>query len=150
MLVKDYMSRDVVTITEDKKIIDAAILLKDKNINSLIVVNDKYEPVGTLSSHTLIREAVPVYLKGDSTIANSVSEDTFEKYPKMLKDKDIKELMHTHYHVLSPDDAMIEAAANSVKVHRKIMPVVDDGGKLVGIITRSNIGKAFTNAIIEE
>ena len=42
---------------------------------------------------------------------------------------------------------MIEAAANSIKVHRKIMPVVDDDGKLAGIVTRSNIRKALFDAI---
>jgi len=147
MLVKDYMSVDVVTITEDETIGDAAILMKNKDINSLIVVNADRKPVGTLSSYTMAREAVPVYLKGDATVADLGAGETFNKFAKMQKDRLVKEIMHTHYFILSPDDPMIKAAANSIKVRRKIMPVVDKDGKLVGIITRSNIGRAFYDAV---
>lgn len=147
MFVKDYMSRDVITITEDKTIADAAALMKKGNINSLIVIDAENKPVGTLSSYTLIREAVPVYLKGDATVGDFSNEGAFDKFARMQKDRNIKEIMHTHYHILSINDTMIKAAANSINVHRKIMPVVDENGKLVGIITRSNIGKAFFDAV---
>lgn len=147
MFVKDYMSRDVITIPQGKTLADAVKIMKESHTNSLIVVDSEKKPVGTLSSYTLIREAVPVYLKGDATIANFGAEGTFDKYAKMAKDKVIDEIMHKNFHILSIDDAMIEAAANSIKVARKIMPVVDHDGKLVGIVTRSNIKKALFDAI---
>jgi acetoin utilization protein AcuB len=147
MFIKDYMSSEVSTILENNKIIDAVHLMEEKNINSLIVVDADNKPIGTLSSYTLIREAVPTFLKGSSTVSSSGAEGVFDRYARMEKDRLVKEVMHTDFIQLKINDPMIEAAINSIKTNRKIMPVVDEAGKLVGIMTRSNIKKALFDAM---
>jgi len=59
-------------------------------------------------------------------------------------------LMHPDFHVLSANDSMIEAASYSIMAERRISPVVDAEGKLIGILTRTCIKNALYNAIFPE
>ena len=122
----------------------------DERTNSLIVIDHESKPIGTLSSYTLVREVVPAYLKDDPMFSQFGKEGTFDKYAEKMKDKKVKDLMHTDFHVLSEDDAMIEAASYSIKASRRILPVVDKDGKLVGATTRTCIKNALYNALYKD
>ena len=150
MFVRDYMFSQVCTASPDMTIKEAAKFMVEKKTNSLIVVDGENKPIGTLSSYTIIREVVPEHLKGDPMFSQFGREGTFDKYAEKAKDKKISELMHTDFHALSVDDAMIEAAAYSIKSSRRILPVVDKDGKLVGAITRTCIKNALYNVLFLE
>jgi CBS-domain-containing membrane protein len=113
----------------------------------LIVVDDEERPVGTLSSYTLVRHVVPAYLKDDPMFSQYGREAVFMKYAERMKDKKVLDLMHPDFHLLSSTDSMIEAASYSVMAERRISPVVDADGILIGIITRTCIKNALHNAI---
>ena len=150
MWVRDYMFSDVTTIDKEATIADAVKLMVKAKTNSLVVVDDKNKPIGTLSSYTLVREVVPAYLKGDPLFSQFGKEGTFDKYAARMKDKHVKDLMHPDFHILKEDDAMIEAASYSIKASRRILPVVDKAGKIVGAITRTCIKNALYNAIYKD
>ena len=147
MWVKDYMFNKVYTISPDKTISEAVKIMVANKTNSLIVVDENYKPIGILSSRTLIKEVVPAYLKDDPNFSKFGAEGTFDKYANKMKDKKIKYVMHTDTHILSEDDAMIEAAAYSISAARRILPVVDKEGRLIGAITRTCIKNALYNVI---
>ena len=147
MRVKDYMFCEFVTIHPDTTIADTVKKMVEEKTNSLIVVDEENKPVGTISSYTLVREVVPAYLKDDPIFSQFGKEGIFDKYAEKMKDKQVKDLMHTDFHILNEDDAMIEAASYSIKVSRRILPVVDKEGKLSGVTTRTCIKNALYNAI---
>ncbi len=150
MWVKNYMHNRVCITSKKEKISDALKKMVEKKTNSLIVVDDERRPIGILSSYTLVREVVPAYLREDSMAADFGAEGTFDKYADKIKDKTVEEIMHTDFHVLSEDDAMIEAATYSIKASRRILPVVDKDGKMIGAITRTCIKNALHNAIFKD
>lgn len=150
MKVKDYMFKKVCTIKADETISDAVEKMVKKGTNSLIVIDEDSKPVGILSSYTLIREVVPAYLKDDPIFSNYGAEGTFDKYAEKTRDKKIEEVMHTDFHVLKEEDAMIEAASYSLQVSRRIMPVVDNEGRLIGAITRTCIKNALYNVLFKD
>ena len=147
MWVKDYMFTEVCTVSPEMTIEEAVKFMVNNKTNSLIVVDGEHKPIGTLSSYTLIKDVVPAYLKDDPMFSQFGAEGTFDKYAKKSKDKKIKDLMHTDFHVISENDAMIEAASYSIAASRRIMPVVDQSGKLIGAITRTCIKNALHNAL---
>ena len=51
--VRDIMQKNVITIESGKKTLDAAIILKEKEISFLVVVNES-KPVGIVSELSLI------------------------------------------------------------------------------------------------
>ena len=50
MLVKGWMSTDVVIVGEDTPMMKASIIMKEKNIHSLPVLNKKGKLVGRVSA----------------------------------------------------------------------------------------------------
>lgn len=150
MWVKDYMFTDVWTITKEKTLKEAVKLMVENKTNSLIVVDEDYKPVGTLSSHSLIKEVVPAYLKDDPMFSQFGREGTFDKYAEKFQDKKIEEIMHGDIHKLAEDDAMIEAASYAVKSDRRLWPVIDKDGKLIGATTRTCIKNALYNALYKD
>ena len=51
--VRDIMQKNVITIEKTKKAQDAAIILKDKEISFLVVVNDN-KPIGIVSERDIV------------------------------------------------------------------------------------------------
>ena len=147
MWAKDYMFTGVQTITGEETAAAAVKKMVEAKTNSLIVINEKNEPIGIVSSYSLIKEIVPSYLKDDPVSSNFGAEGTFDKYAAKCKDKPIREIMNTDFHSLREEDTMIEAASYAVEATRRILPVVNKEGKLIGAITRTGIKNALFDVI---
>jgi len=147
MWVKDYMSKDFSITSPDKTVKDAITAMIDNKTNSLVVVDEESRPIGIISSYTLIKEAVPAYLKEDPIYSNFGAEGTLDKYAAKMKDKKVSEIMNIDFHKLSEGDAMIEAASYAVEASRRMLPVVDADGKVIGVINRTSIKKALYDAM---
>ena len=148
MLVKNYMFKNVCTVTKDMTVAEVVKFMVEKKTNSLIVVDEEMKPVGTLSSYTLARTIVPPYLKGDPLFSSFGAEGTFDRYAEKIKDLKIEEIMHKNFHALTDDDTMIEATSYAISDDRRTLPVVDKKtGKLVGAISRTCIKNALYNVI---
>lgn len=141
------MFKQVCTAGPDMTIREAVKLMVEKKTNSLIVVDEEDKPIGTISSHTLIKGVVPEHLQGDPMFSQFGREGTFDRYAEKTQNRKISELMHTDIHTLKEDDAMIEAASYSVKSNRRLWAVVDKDGKLIGAITRTCIKNALYNIL---
>lgn len=144
------MFKNVCVISADITIAEAVKTMVEKRTNSLIVVDENQKPIGTLSSYTLVREVVPAYLKDDPVFSQFGDEGTFEHYADKFKDEKVSKFMHRDFHILTETDTMIEAASYSIKASRRILPVVDKDGKLIGAITRTCIKNALYNAIFKD
>lgn len=145
MIVKNYMCDWVNTIDQEKTLPEVVKKMVEKKTNSIVVVDENDKPVGLISSRTLIKQVVPGYLKEDPTNSMFGAEGTFDRYADKLRDLKLKDFMDTDFHILSPDDAMIEAASFSLKGMQRFLPVADEKGKLVGAITRTCIKNALHN-----
>ena len=144
------MGGSVNTITQDKTIANAVEQMVIEKTNSLIVVDGGKKPIGLFSTRNAIKAIVPEYLQKDVRSSIFDSEGTFEKYAKKAKDMQISECMYTEFHVLTDDDAMIEAAAHMLDGCRRIIPVVGkDSGEIVGSITRTCLKKALNDIFLK-
>lgn len=150
MWVKDYMLRDICTISPDKTIAEAVKFLVKNKTNSAIVVDKEQKPIGIISSYLLVKAVVPAYLHDDPIYSQYGVEGLFDRYAEKAKNKKVEEIMYKDIHILNEDDAMIEAASYSIKAIQRTLPVVNKEGKLVGAITRTCIKNALYNAIFKD
>ncbi len=150
MWVRDYMKDCFNTITSEKTLEEAVKQMVDQKVNSLIVVDDEKKPIGLVSSHALIREVVPEYLKDDPSNSQFGAEGTLDKYAGKAKGKKVESFMYKDFHVLNQNDPMIEAAAYLIEGERRTLPVADDDGKLVGVVTRTCVKRAIYNSIFKD
>ena len=132
MLVEHWMTKDVITIDEDTSITEASRLLREKGIRRLPVLSKKGELTGIISDRD-IRDASP---------SKATTLDVHELYYLLSKLK-IKEVMSKKPYTISPQDTVEKAAV--IMVDKKIsgLPVLDDKGKLVGILTQGDVFKVM-------
>ncbi len=127
MLVKDWMTREVVTITPDTTLPDVAALMRQHNIRRLPVVEDGVL-VGIVS-HTDVHRARP---------SDATSLDIWELNYLLSKLK-VERIMTPNPYTVR-EDSTIKEAAQLMHDHKVGgLPVVDDNNHVVGIITESDI-----------
>lgn len=126
-LVRDWMSRNVITVTPDTTLPEADKLMVTKTIRRLPVMENA-RLVGIVT-YGDIREARP-------SAATSLSIWELNYLVNRLK---VGEMMTRHPITVSQDATIGEAAQLMLRHMIGGLPVVDNKGKLVGIITESDI-----------
>lgn len=127
MLVREWMTTNVITLGVNSAVLDAAEILREKNIRQFPVIDGDGMLAGIVSDRD-IRDAMPSkFLPGDgmnagSGLASLTASDIMTPDP-----------------ICVPSDASIDYVAEMIVKH-KIggLPVVD-GEKLVGIITQADV-----------
>ncbi|HWQ09411.1 MAG TPA: CBS and ACT domain-containing protein [Holophaga sp.] len=134
MLVGDWMSQNVVTATEDVSMIKAGRILRDKKIRRLPVVDKEGRLLGIVSER-------------DLKAASPSSATTLDMYEMtyLLSEMKLKAIMTKNPLSIRPTDTVERAAL--IMRDRKIgcLPVVEESGKLVGIITDTDIFRLFVS-----
>lgn len=127
MYVEQIMSREVDTATEDMKLSHAAQLMREKARRFLPVVDGEQRLVG-LFSHRELAQSEP-----SAITTLSVGEVNY-----LTSKITIGQLMKKEPPVCSPG-TLVEEAGYLIRKHKVgALPVVEDG-RLVGIVTESNI-----------
>ena len=126
-LVKDWMTRNVVTITPDTTLPEAHRLMTEKRVRRLPVMrNDFLVGIITLGD---VRGAEP---SGATSL--SIWELNY-----LLSKLKIEEIMTRNLITISPYATIGQAAETMLEYKVSGLPVVDGEMKLVGIITESDI-----------
>ncbi|SDK44103.1 acetoin utilization protein AcuB [Maridesulfovibrio ferrireducens] len=134
MLVKNWMTKDVITLTPERSMMKAAKLMKDKEISRLPIVDDEGVLVGIVSDRD-IKEASP---------SKATTLDMHELY-YLLSEIKLKDIMSRKVLTVSIEDTVEKAAV--VLDENKIggIPVVDAENKCVGIITNTDVFRVLIN-----
>jgi acetoin utilization protein AcuB len=132
MFVSDRMSSPPVTITPDIPFQDALKLMRDHRFRRLPVVDKKGKLVGIVSERDLL------YTSPSPATSLNVWELQY-----LLSKVRVQEIMTPDVITTTPDTP-IENASHSMVEH-KIggLPVVDEEDHVVGVITETDIFKAF-------
>ena len=130
--VRDIMQKNVITIESGKKTLDAAIMLKEKEISFLVVVNES-KPVGIVSERDIIRKIVAD--NKDAVVTP------------------LEAIMSKKFKWVEPNSS-IESAVQKMLNNNIRRLVVLENEKLVGVITQTDLteflrSKILINATIE-
>jgi acetoin utilization protein AcuB len=131
MLVREWMSRQPVTITMDVSITEALRVMRQRQVRRLPVLDESGNMVGIVSESDLL------YASPSPVTSLSI----YEMHDLLTRLK-VSELMAKDVITVTPDTPLEEAAR--IMADSKIggLPVVEDG-RLVGIITETDIFKVF-------
>jgi CBS domain-containing protein len=126
--IEQIMTKEVVTITPENTLYEAARIMGEKHIGSLIVV--KYDtPVGVITERDLLREVVAreIDLEKDWLVGGVT-----------IKEEKVEEIMSYPLNTISLTSSIKEAA--QMMIEKKIRRLaVREHGKVVGIITASDL-----------
>lgn len=137
MRISEKMNKDVVTISRNDTVEVAMKTMRDHNIRHLPVV-DGGKLVGLLSLSDL-RRAMP-----SQVTTLGVHEATY-----LFDRVKVKDALPEHQKLVTiKSDDFIEEAALLMRAYKiGSLPVVDEKGALVGIVTESNIFDAFVDVL---
>lgn len=135
MDVKSYMTQNVVTVTEETKILEALDIMKDNDFHRLPVVRSG-RMVG-LVTQEIIQENSP-----STATSLSIHEMNY-----LLTKTKVGDIMQKKVHTIQADDLLEEAATRMRDQEVGVLPVVEDQDKIVGIITDKDIFSAFIDVM---
>ena len=139
---RDIMSTDIITVTPETEIAQAARLLLDNRINGLPVVDTQGRLVGIVCQSDLIvqqkRVRVPslfTFLDGYITLT---STRHFEREVEKIAASQVRQAMTPDPASVSPDTAIEDMATLMVEKNYHTLPVVADG-RLVGVVGKEDM-----------
>ena len=138
MRVRQLMTENVVSVTPDASLRDAAAVLVEHGVSGVPVVEGD-EVVGVLSEGDIVMRASGGTERGGLlTWLFDLGIDN-----ERITAQTVAEAMSSPAVTVAPNRPVHEAARLMVDEAVNRLPVVDDG-KLVGILTRADIVRAFT------
>jgi acetoin utilization protein AcuB len=132
MLVVNWMSTDVVTITPERSMMKASKLMKDKSISRLPVVDDNGVILGIVSDRD-VKDASP---------SKATTLDVHELY-YLLSEIKVGDIMTKKVVTIRDTETVEKAAVLMLEGNFGGLPVVDEENKVVGIITDTDIFKVL-------
>ncbi|HEX3244029.1 MAG TPA: universal stress protein [Chloroflexota bacterium] len=137
--VRDVMTRDVASVREDEPLGAAISKLLRRRVSGAPVLNAKGEIVGVISEHDLLawHAQYVAQMAQDESMLDSAD------YRRRLESDRVASIMTTSVIVVERD-APLSAAVHLLQEHRlPRLPVISDG-RLVGILTRSDVLRALS------
>ncbi len=131
MLVGSRMSPDPITVTEKTPVDEALKIMREKNVRRLPVLNKKGAMVGIVAEKDIL------YASPSPATSLSIHEIHY-----LVSKLTVGEIMTKEVFTVTDDTPLEEAARIMADNRIGALPVMRDG-KLVGIITETDIFKAF-------
>ena len=125
--VKDFMTKGVLTVDEEKTIFEAAELMSQKEVGDVVVLKGEI-PRGIVTERDFVRRVVA---------------------KKTPLDAKISDVMTKPLITISPDASLKEAARKMVNSGIRRLPVIEQH-KLVGIIVVSDFARHLSKKTLTE
>ncbi len=145
--VSDVMSRDPILVRRETPLQEAIQILAEKRISGLPVVDDTGKLLGIISETDLMWQETgvtpPAYIMILDSIIYLKNPATYDRELHKVLGQTVGEVMSKNPVTVFGDKPLREAAKimNERDVHR--LPVLDNEGKVIGILTRGDIIRAM-------
>jgi CBS domain-containing protein len=124
--VRDIMQKNVITINKDKTALDAALILKEKEISFLVIMNDG-KPSGIVSERDVVRK-----IAAEDLTASSVK---------------LEDIMSNKFRWVEPDTKIEFAVQKMINNNIRRLLVLENEN-LVGVITQTNLTEFLRSKIL--
>lgn len=141
MNVKDVMTSDVVTVRPETSLKDVAAILTERRISGVPVVDEGGKVVGVVSEgDILFKERGPSERTG---VLGWFADPSGVEEKLKLAARTAAEAMTAPATTIAPWRLVSSAAAAMLDEGVNRLPVVDEEGRLMGIVTRADLVRAF-------
>ncbi|QLH06645.1 CBS domain-containing protein [Nitrosopumilus ureiphilus] len=124
--VRDIMEKNVITVESDKTVLDASIILREKEI-SFLVITEGNKPTGVVSERDIVRK-----IAAEDLVASSVS---------------LEKIMSKKFRWVSPDSAIEDAVQKMLNNNIRRLIVLENE-KLVGVVTQTNLAEFLRSKLL--
>jgi len=139
--VKDVMSAEVVAVRRGASFKEMAASLRQYRVSAFPVIDDDGRVIGVVSEADLL--AKEALADGQAGIPGAVTGLLHRKQHEKADALTAGEMMTHPAVTVRPDDTVEHAARMMYTLQVKRLPVVDAGGCLIGIVSRSDVLAVF-------
>jgi CBS domain-containing protein len=111
--IRDIMCKKVITAKENTSILEAVMLLNERHVGSIIIVNEEQKCEGIFTE----RDAIRIFAQ------------------KVPLDQPLSKVMSRHIVTISLEASYDEAKNLMLSHHIRHLPVTDEAGKLIGLFS---------------
>ncbi|MEM2538687.1 MAG: CBS domain-containing protein, partial [Candidatus Methanomethylicia archaeon] len=126
--VSDYMSEKVVVVYPNDTLARARNLMLHHDISRLVVVDENFKPIGMVT---------------ETDIAKALLDESVRDSPRPIDGILVSEVMVSPIVFIGPRAYLKNAAMLMIKGGFSGLPVVESNGNLIGIITKTDIVRAY-------
>jgi len=138
--VRDVMTTTVVAVKRNADLHEAARLLSENRISGMPVVDDAYRVIGVISEADIL---VLAGMQKEHSFRDILRNILGEPVPSRKSGDKVQDVMSFPPVTSKANDDVRDVAAIFDEKRIKRLPVVDDDGKLLGIISRADIVRAI-------
>jgi CBS domain-containing protein len=139
--VKDFMNTKIVTCRKSDSIKYALSLMNQNHVSRLVVTDENGTAVGLISSNTLLTHS-DYFTKG-----NTRSRDYLLP---LNQDLVVNDLVEENLVIINQEEDLAKAASIMIKKKISGIPVLDSNNNLVGLVSKTDVVKAFSDVIPHE
>ena len=143
LLAKDIMTKRVITISKDATLAELAKLLIKNKISCVPIVDEKEELVGIVTEADLIIKESNLPFPLSFSFAFLKSYESYTKSTKEYLDTRVEEVMSTNVKAAREDTSISKVVNIMINSNVNRLPILNNDGKLSGIITRADIIKSI-------
>jgi len=142
--VKDVMIRNVISISPDKDLHEAARVLSENKISGMPVIDKKNRVIGVISEADIL---ILAGMQRGHTFKDILRNILGEPVSARKSGDKVADVMSFPPITSKADDDIAEVAHILSERRIKRLPVVDDDGNLVGIVSRADIVRALSKKV---
>ncbi len=143
MIASNVMSTNLVSLTLDATVKDAIVLFRESTLHDFPVIDNEGKPVGIVTTRSILHCAVPAYASDNLLAVMKAGPDIESVYKNLEAELDlpVKDVIDQNYEVVKPSmpTSAVAAMLINLKGDTHNILVVDDAGKLIGIISARDI-----------
>jgi len=144
ILVKNVMTKNVIAVKKDTKVSELIEILTKNRISGVPVVDEENRVIGIVSEADLLFTTKTGKIRGLRDFLKRLVGEEFTTLTTPLHgDLKVEDIMTSPVITASPDMDIEEASKILSEKRIKRLPVVDENGKLIGIITRHDLVSAI-------
>ncbi|BCL36877.1 CBS domain-containing protein [Nostoc sp. MS1] len=146
-IVADVMSHNPVVVKPETPLQEAIKVLAERRISGLPVVDDDGKLLGIISETDLMWQETgvtpPAYFMFLDSVIYLQNPTAYDRDLHKALGQTVGEVMSKNPVTITPDESVKQAAQlmHDRKIHR--LPVLDDAGQVIGILTRGDIIRAM-------
>jgi len=143
MKIKEIMTTELKTLSPEMSVREALGKLQSMNISGLPVIDSDGKLLGMFTEKEVLSFILPSYIQ-------KVGRFIYEENPKSTKKKfaelgtlQVSQLMRKDMVVTGEETTLCEVARIMLTQKIRRIPVVDKAGKMVGLVCREDVIRAF-------
>ncbi len=119
------------------------------DVKGLPVLDARQKVIGILSMQDILKAVYPSYMSM-MNLGNFTWDGMVESLAKRAGDEKVAAHMSREVMTVQEDDSLMECVDLMIKHHIKRLPVLDQTGKMVGMIYERDVFYAITSAMLDE